>query len=401
MNYKVVMPALGETMDEGTIVAWHKRPGDWVDKGDVLMEVMTDKATFEVEAKDSGYLRTILAGVDNVVPVGEVIAWLADTMDEPVDEEEVQSASSHASFRPSEESSQAVLASESRGNLADARALSAIRVSPRARRLLNQHGLSLEEVAQQFSGDILEASDVEAFLRAREERATESGHNVGQQTIKVEGLRKIIADRMTQAAQIPQVTLYADTSVETLMGRHRLLKVRYAEITLSDWIVKAVATILVKRPDVNARYEGTHIESYQSANVGLAVDTPHGLMVPVIHHAETLTLAEIARERRRLIELAQARRLGSGELSMGTFTVSNLGNYGIDRFDPIVNVPEVAILGVGRLKSVVVLKPHGFLVEQQLPLSLTFDHRALDGGPAATFLNEVCRLLAEPPEDWV
>ncbi len=392
MNHKVVMPALGETMDEGTIVAWHKRPGEWVAKGDVLMEVMTDKATFEVEAKDAGYLRTVLAEVDAVVPVGQVVAWLADTLEEPVGEEHSQSSAPHGERAESP----AVVPEPSDAESREPRPSSPIRVSPRARRLLDQHGLTVEEVAQNFQGAILEASDVEAFLAARQ--STEETEMV--QSIKVEGLRKVIAERMSQAAAIPQVTLYAASALDALLARHRALKVDDPELTLSDWIVKAVATILVKRPDVNARYLGTHIESHQSAHVGLAVDTPYGLMVPVIRRVETLSLREIARERRRLIELAESRRLGSDELGGGTFTVSNLGNHGIDQFGPLLNVPEVAIMGVGRLKPVVVAKANGFFVEQHLPLSLTFDHRALDGGPAATFLDEVCRLLSAPPEEW-
>jgi pyruvate dehydrogenase E2 component (dihydrolipoamide acetyltransferase) len=395
VKYKIVMPALGETMDEGTIIAWRKAPGDWVDKSEVLMEVMTDKATFEVEAGRSGYLRATVVGLEDSIRVGETVAWVSDSPDEPLE------LDSHPVQAVEIETVPVTNGSESAGRVPDSmNRTGALRVSPRARRLLDQYGVSAEEVARFVANQTIEASDVEDYVRSR----TASGGALAttSQMVKVTGMRKIIADRMTRAATVPQVTLHSHSVVDTLLSRHRNLKqyAAYRAVTLTDWIIKAAATILVDRPDINARYNEDSIESLSVVNIGLAMDAPYGLTVPVLHRVETLDLVEIASERRRLTDMVQERHLGVEDLHSGSFTISNLGTYGIDQFGPLLNLPEVAILGVGRLQPLVIEVEGRIVGQSRLPLSLTFDHRAVDGGPAATFLNDICQLLADPPQSW-
>lgn len=382
-------------MDEGTIIAWRKAPGDWVDKGEVLMEVMTDKATFEVEADRSGYLRETVARLEDAVRVGETVAWLSDSRDEPLDldtaQDETLKVEAPSDHHPIE-SPGLVFESTHRGDT--------LRVSPRARRLLEKYGLGAEEVAKTIASQTIEAADVEEYVRSFAVRGDEKA--TASQIVKVTGMRKIIADRMVQAVTVPQVTLHAHSVVDSLLSRHRNLKryASYRDVSLTDWIIKAAASVLVKRPDINARYHEDSIESLSSVNIGVAMDAPYGLTVPVLHQVETLSLVEIAAERHRLADLVQGRRLGVEDLQSGSFTISNMGSYGVDYFNPLLNVPEVAILGVGRLQSQIAEADGRLSGQLWLPLSLTFDHRAVDGGPAATFLHDICELLATPPQSW-
>lgn len=396
MKHAVLMPALGETMDEGSIVAWRKGTGDAVAQGEVLFEVMTDKATFEVEAAQAGYVRAILVKPDQTVAVGETVAWLTDTADEafevtsdtpqtPPVQEEAAGAGEPASPRSSDKRF------GSHG----------VRVSPKARRLLEQHQIPVELIAAHIPGRPIEAADVEAYLQ---ETAESQGTATPPSTvIPLSGMRTTIARRMTKTTEVPQVTLHAHSVVDRLLDRHRQVKERsgLGQVTLTDWVIKAAATALGRHPTLNAWFRDNAIEQFAVVNVGMAVDTTAGLVVPVIRDVKRLTLGQIATERIRLKELALAGRLAVRDVSDGTFTVSNLGGYGVESFTPLLNLPEVGILGVGRIVSTVAADGGRLYSEQRLALSLTFDHRAVDGGPAAAFLAEISQLLSDLPPGWV
>lgn len=399
MKHAIVMPALGETMDEGTVVSWRKDLGHSVKKGEVLFEVMTDKATFEVEATQGGYLRSIVAQVEDMVPVGRIVAWMTDTPDEPFGEnddvdDQVQGGVTNR-FPVMNSSGIRVPEIDK-----------AVRVSPRARRLLDQHCITIEAVAAFMPGKLIEVSDVEAYLKSQKDHhaVIEPVQGDSGRLVTLSGMRATIARRMAKASEVPQVTLHTHCAVDRMLELHRRAKDRpdHAAVSLTDWIVKAVVVALGRHPDMNAWFEAAGIRRFARVNVGLAIDTPMGLVVPVIRKADGLTLVEIAEQRVRLRNLASAGRLQPTDYGDGTFTVSNLGGYGVDTFTPLLNLPEVGILGVGQLATAVVPDGgSGFKSEQRLALSVTFDHRAVDGGPAAKFLNDVGHLLIHPQEDWV
>ncbi|MDA8206287.1 MAG: dihydrolipoamide acetyltransferase family protein [Thermaerobacter sp.] len=399
MKHAVLMPSLGETMDEGSIVSWHKSVGDSVAKGEVLFEVMTDKATFEVEAARQGYLRSLVARVDDIVPVGKTVAWLTDTADEPF--EEAENADDQAKDQQTS-TAPGVIPPHSNGSSLTSG--TAVRVSPRARRLLEQHGIAVEAVAAVVPGKPIEASDIEAYLKTQtvDEDSLPVAVDSGR-LVPLAGMRATIARRMAQTLEVPQVTLHAHSVVDRMLELHRRVKERpgHSAISLTDWIVKAVSITLGGHPKMNAWFETGGIRQFSHVNVGLAVDTPAGLMVPVIRHADGLTLVEIAEQRVHLRDRALAGRLQPKDFGDGTFTVSNLGGYGVETFTPLLNLPEVGLLGVGRVTTTVVSDGTQFYSEQRIALSLTFDHRAVDGGPAAQFLNEVSHLLMDPSESWV
>lgn len=397
MKHAILMPALGETMDQGTIVSWRKSVGEPIAKGDVLLEVMTDKATFEVEATQQGFLRLIVCQVDDTAPVGKTLAWITDKLDEPFDIEEPNA--------DLDERLPANQGSEGKPSEAPAAGVTPVRVSPRARRLLAQHGIPVETLAPRVPGRPIETSDVEAFLKTMQGDMADDSKAVEVESsrwIPLAGMRLTIARRMEQAAEVPQVTLHAHTVVDRLLQRHRRIKEhpRRDAVSLTDWIVKAVSTTLGSHPEMNCWFEPGGIRQFSHVNVGLAVDTPVGLVVVVIRHADVLTLEEIAEQRVDLRDRALSGRLRPVDLSGGTFTVSNLGGYGVETFSPLLNLPQVGILGVGSVAKTVVDDGTHFYSEQHMALSLTFDHRAVDGGPAARFLYEVGRQLMDPPDNW-
>lgn len=407
MTYKITMPALGETMDEGVIVCWRKAVGEYVKKGDVLLEVMTDKATFEVESRDSGYLRRILARDNEAVPVGQAIGYLADTMEESLentpDQAKDEPSSKSASSKPGAGTTGDKEVASHKDQTQEPLVISKVSISPRARRLADEAGISLDVLARRFPHQRIEAADVQRFLQG-EKPSSQVQNSLGPvKRTSLQGMRAIIARRMTASAQnAPQVTLVRETDAETLAAYHDQMRQNpvYQGVTLTDWIIKMTGEALVRHPGVNARLIGEVLEIHQSINIGLAMDTDHGLVVPVIKNVNDKSLTEVAAIRKSLKEKAAHRSLTEDDVSLGTFTVSNLGSYGIDFFNPLLNLPEIAILGVGRVSWKPSATERRLEMRRSLMLSLTFDHRVLDGGPAARFLATLASLIAQPP-DWV
>lgn len=397
MKHTVLMPALGETMDDGSIVCWRKHVGEFVSKGEVLFEVMTDKATFEVEAAHKGYLRAIVAQADDLVAVGKTVAWLTDQADEPFEEEEEEEQEDAAESAEGEPTYSNLAVNPDTADGSPSAKGQAVRVSPRARRLLEQHGIAIAAIVAAVPGRPIDVADVEAFL------ATSTAGDDAGRLVRLTGMRATIARRMAATAAVPQVTIQAYVIVDRLLELHGRVKEGSSGIgiSLTDWIVKAVSITLGSHPEMNAWFGTDGIRQFSHVNMGLAVDTPAGLVVPVIRLADRLSLAEIAEQRVRIRDLALSERLQSQDLDGGTFTVSNLGGYGVQTFTPLLNLPEVGVLGVGGMETIVVVDGSQFKSAQRMAFSLTFDHRAVDGGPAAKFLHEVSELLADPPETWI
>ncbi|HOG47100.1 MAG TPA: dihydrolipoamide acetyltransferase family protein [Anaerolineae bacterium] len=441
MIREVILPQLGETMNEGTIVRWLVHEGDTVQKGDVLFQFETDKAVLDAEAPAAGRLLKILQPQGARVPVLAVVGFIGepgDVLPSPSGGQIVGCA-----LHPigAAARSGATSLSPAVGEGTGVRAPRTF-ASPRARRAARERGLDLAGVTGSGPGGRIIQADVLAFAGAQpratplaRKAAAEAGVDLSTlagsgpggrivradvdqagaveaaaapvaatpgEIIPMAGVRARIAERMAASArETACVTLTSDVDATRLVELRTRLKDAYAEalgyaIGYNDLLIAICARALREHPLVNSRLEGDSIRMIEEVHVGLAVDTERGLLVPVVRHADRLGVAEIARTVRDLVARAREGRSGPDELKGGTFTITNLGAYGIDAFTPIINLPECAILGVGRIAPQPAVVDGEIAVRQHLWLSLTFDHRLVDGAPAARFLQRIARLIAEP-----
>jgi pyruvate dehydrogenase E2 component (dihydrolipoamide acetyltransferase) len=429
MPTSVVMPALELAQETGKVLHWLKSPGDTVTKGEPLVEIETDKVTTEIEAPASGVLGDVTARAGEVVPVGQTIALI---------------------FAPDEARTvgqvSAVAPPPRAGGAAAVPAPAAtIKASPLAREIARQHGVDLARVTA--AGDKIEKADVLAHIASRKESAAAegpaarltaaspkarrlaaergldiralrgSGPNgaVLAADIAAAGLReapsmpraeapgvgtvwRIMAERMTASwTSAPHFYLFREVNVSRLISwRERASKQTGARITYTDLLVKLVAAALLRHPGVNASWRDGAIVRHAHINIGLAVAIDDGLVVPVIHRADTLSLAEIAARREDVVRRGQAGKLRPADIQGGGFTISNLGMYGVDAFNAIVNPPQAAILAVGRIADRVIAVNGQPAVQPTMMLTLSCDHRALDGARGAQFLGALADLLEEP-----
>lgn len=432
MITEVILPVLGETMNEGTIVEWMKQEGDPVRRGEVLFTLESDKATLEVEATTDGFLRRILVPAGQTVPVLTVVGLITSAMDEPPGESTSQRVSESART-PSTSSPSLSPTPPSSG--APAR----IFASPRARKLAAERGVDLAAVKGSGAGGRIAEKDVVAYLEAAP-KATPVARRLAEQVgvdlhtvkgsgpggritktdivgattrgtppaaalqaeIPLTGVRGIIARRMFEGhSTTAPVTLTMEADATEFVTLRERLKASLADelgfnIGYNDLLIKLVAHALHRFPYMNARLEGETIRQLSEVHIGLAVDSAHGLLVPVVRDADRKGLTEVAREARALIERARAGKATPDDLTGSTFTITNLGMYDVDGFTPIINLPEVAVLGIGRIKPRPAVMGGAVCVRQMMWLSLTFDHRLVDGAPAARFLQYVKDLIEDP-----
>jgi len=373
---KILMPRLSLTMKEGTVIEWFKKEGDIVKKGEPLVEVLSEKATYEVEAPASGVLRKILASEGTDVPVAGTLGIIT-APDEELPEIEVAAAA------PRIEAEEAVAAPERKPI---ERIKERVIASPAAKRLAREHGIDLT----QFRGSGPEGRIVEEDVQSLIEEV-EVMPRV-REVIPLTGIKKTAAERVSLSARTaPQSTITMEVDMSNTVKLRERVHVSY-----TDMLVKAVAKALAEHPIMNSTLENEKIKIFADINVGVAVATERGLIVPVIHNADRKTLEEIASVSRELIEKTKQGRLTKEELTGGTFTITNLGMYEVDVFTPIVNPPETAILGVGRVVERPVVVDKQMVVRPVMQLSLTFDHRVVDGAPAAKFLQKVKQVMENP-----
>ncbi len=385
-------------MESGTIVKWLKSEGDEVRKGEPLYELDTDKVTQEVEADASGVLLKIRVR-EGEVEVGKTIAVIGEAGESVAEAEAEQPTEVNApeAARVTELKPRTPPASRANGR---------IKASPLARRIARERGIDLENVAGTGPEGRVVAEDVDrAAAGAAPTTAPPPAlpsDTVLQGEVRVEQLssmRKTIARRLTEAWQAPVFQLGVTVDMERAQSvRAKLVDMNDegAKPTLSDLLTKVCAAALRRHPAVNALYQNDTIELHPSANVGIAVAVEQGLVVPVIRSAERLSVQEIANARADLVERARAGKLKQEDLTDGTFTISNLGMFGIERFIAVLNPPQVAILAVGSVEDRVVAVDGEPSVRPRMELTLTCDHRAVDGATGAQFLTTVKKFLEEP-----
>ena len=389
MAYPVIMPKTGMAMEEGTILRWLKREGDAVRKGEMLLEIETDKTSMEVEAEADGLLLRVLHQAGEVVPVTQTIAWIGQS-GEPLSETAGPAAApaAPASTAPAPAAPGAAPAPAARSAVAGK-----VAATPAAKRRAAELGEPLAGVSGTGPFGAVRLRD----LAGAGERATK-GAAAGAGGQPLAGLRRTIADKMIRSWQVPSPTLITRADVTELAETRRVLNAQGDfEVSFNDLVVKAAAAALREHLLLNSTFEDGRLVRHEEVNVGVAVALEDGLVVPVLHRADTLSLRQIAEATRELAALARERRLTREQVSGGTFTVSNLGMYGVTAFTPLLNVPECAILGVGAVEEVLRFDERRQVVGRQvLELCLTHDHRLVDGAPAALFLQSVRRLLENP-----
>ncbi|HEX7310637.1 MAG TPA: dihydrolipoamide acetyltransferase family protein [Gaiellaceae bacterium] len=388
MATEIKLPRLGQGMESGTIVKWLKSEGEPVEKGEPLYELDTDKVTQEVEADASGVLLKI-AVAEGEVEVGKTIAVIG----EQGEEVSISENGAKAPDRATEAPAPAVSPVQDSGPVRQERR-GRIKASPLARRIARERGLDLAQLRGTGPDGRIVAEDVERSAAAVS-RVQDSGQVEVRQLSKV---RQTIARRLTQAWEAPvfQLVVSADMT-QSLALVDRLRELHPDERpTVTDVLTRVTAAALMRHRDVNAHFVEGAIHIHPSANVGIAVAAPQGLVVPVIPRAERLSVAEIARARADVVQRARDNKLKQDDLDGGTFTISNLGMFGIEQFVAVLNPPQVAILAVGASEDRVVVKDGDFVALPMMTMTLTCDHRAIDGAVGADFLRTLKQLVESP-----
>jgi pyruvate dehydrogenase E2 component (dihydrolipoamide acetyltransferase) len=392
MASEVKLPRLGQGMEAGTIVKWLKSEGDPVEKGEPLYELDTDKVTQEVEADFSGVLLQI-AIAEGEVPVGKTIGVIGE------EGEEVSIAEPEAAEQVTEKD-EAPKAAEPEPEKVSAPAPAPardgrVKASPLARRIARERGIDLATIRGTGPEGRIVAEDVE---RA-EARPAAAPMPVAPREVErrdLTSIRKTIARRLTEAWTVPVFNLQASadmTRVNALVSR---LREAEQQVTVTDVLVKVSAAALIRHREVNAEWTDDAILLHPSANVGIAVAAPQGLVVPVIQAAERLRLVEISAARADLVARARDGKLTREDLEGGTFTISNLGMFQVEAFTAVLNPPQAAIVAVGATEDRIVALDGEPAVRPMMTVVATFDHRAVDGAPAAGFLQTLKEMLEEP-----
>ncbi len=426
MATKVFMEALSPTMEEGRLVKWIKNEGDVVKSGDTIAEVETDKAIMELVARGDGVLRKRLIAEGDSKPVGTLIGVIAPA-DENIDALVSGAGAPAAAAAPAPAAAPPAASADAPAPapapqpqaqpqatqpmpvLTPAPAATdvggtVVRSSPLARRLASDKGLDLTQVRGSGPGgriikrDIESASSSAAPVAAMAAtRAPASGNDFDD--IALTQIRKTIAKRLAESiGPIPTFYLTAefDLSRATEMRTAMLEMGDEFKVSVNDILMKAVATALAQHPEVNAHWLGDKIRQHNRVHLGMAVATPDGLIVPVIFDADRKRMSEISREARELAKRARERKLKPEEYTGSTFSISNLGMFGIDQFTAIINPPEVAILAIGASTDVVVPDGDEITIQKRIKVTLSCDHRAVDGAVGAAFLQTLRRLIENP-----
>jgi pyruvate dehydrogenase E2 component (dihydrolipoamide acetyltransferase) len=411
---EVKLPRLGQGMEAGTIVKWLKSEGDRVERGEPLYELDTEKVTQEVEAEASGVLLKI-AVASGEVPVGQTVAVIGEegeTVDAgapssaekpaaaPAREPDREAGRGAAAEAAAAETSQRPAAG---GSAEDATASppadGRVKASPLARRIARERGVDLAALSGSGPDGRIVAEDVEHAEAAPARAPAAAPAPPGEvETIPLTSVRRTIARRLSAAAQIPvfQLTVSADmTRTNALVERARQLTPD-VRLTVTDVLAKLAAQALVRHPDVNVQFGDEGLLRFPTVNIGIAAAAPQGLVVPVVRSVERLSLTEFARARAEVIARARDNALRADDLDGGTFTISNLGMYGVEQFVAILNPPQAAILAVGATEDRAVADAGEVVVRPTMTLTLTVDHRAVDGAPAADFLRTLKTYLEEP-----
>ena len=385
MAISVVMPALEMAQETGKLVAWRKKEGEQVAKGEPLLEVETDKAVMEVEAAADGILAGISAEIGTDIPVGKTIAWILQPGESvPVEKAPVQTSGRAGTIAtPAAEVTQP----------AAKRASGEVQISPKARRLAQERGVDLSLVRGTGPDGVITTDDV---LAAAEQPSPKSTAAPAASS----SVARLMAERTTQSwTTVPHFFLTREVdATELVITRENLADADGKRPTYTDILIAAVAHALRNHPRVNSSFVDGSVRANPDVNIALAIAVPDAVVTAVIPQTDSLAVPVIAKQRKALAERARAGRLAPADVAGGTFTISNLGMFGIDAFQAIIVPPQAAILAVGRIVDRVVAVDGEIVLRPMLTLTLSCDHRVLDGATAAAFLQELAESLENSSE---
>ncbi|MER7544841.1 dihydrolipoamide acetyltransferase family protein [Actinomadura sp.] len=425
----ILMPRLSDTMEEGVISSWQKKPGDEVAVGDVIVDIETDKAVMEFEAYEAGVLEEILVPEGESAAIGAPIARIApaggakqtapaepagEPEPEPRPEAEAEPEAAAPESEPAAEPASAAPAARAPERSAATRPPS----SPLARRLARDHGIDLATLTGSGPGGRIVRADIEAAIRggapakapaapaAAPAAAAPSAppaqaraEDADVEAVPLNRFQKVAAKRLSESKrEAPHFYLNREVDAEALLAFRKTLNEALApeKVSVNDLIVKAVATALREHPAVNVSYTEENLLFHKRVNVGIAVAVEDGLIVPVVKDADRKSVSQIGREARELAGKAREGKLTLNEMSGGTFSVSNLGMFGVDSFSAVINPPEAAILAVGAVRDQPVVRDGEVVPGKRMAVTLSVDHRATDGATAARFLDHLAGLLQNP-----
>jgi pyruvate dehydrogenase E2 component (dihydrolipoamide acetyltransferase) len=407
MAISVVMPALEMAQETGKLVSWKKKEGDSVKKGELLLEVETDKAVVEIEAAGDGILGGITAQAGAVVPVGQTIAWLLKPGETPpASSAPVQTGrTGAAAMQP------AVAAAESaagpQGDPLAAAVAGNIKISPKARRLAKEHGVDITKIKGTGPGGEIVAEDVVAAKGGAAPAAAAAGSpapapsmpSVSTEIGALSSIGRIMAERTTQSwTTAPHFFLSREVDCTELVAArkrlgHEIERTRGVKLTYTDLLTAIVAQTLRKHPRMNASWTGDAIKANADVNVGLAMAVTDAVVVGVVPNTDAINLGDIASRRRDLTERARTNKLSPADITGATFTISNLGMYHVDSFTAIIVPPQAGILAVGAMKDRLVPVMGGVAVKPMMTITLSCDHRVLDGARGAMFMHDLVEAL--------
>ncbi len=414
MPLEITMPKLSDTMTDGTLVKWHKKENDAVKPGDIIAEVETDKATQELEAFEPGTVAKIIVHEGDKVPVGGLIVVLAKPGEDTaaIAKGAGATASKPAAAAPAAEVAKktaapvampspatavatqpAAAAPEHRGNGGPQR------VSPLALKIAVENGVDLSSLVGSGPDGRVIKRDVLAAPQRTAAAAAAPITPLESKVIPLSNMRQTIARRLLEAKQsIPHFYVSTDVQMDNLLALRKSANEQLApaKLTVTDFIARAVAVAVTQVPAINASFGGTQITRHGSVHIGIAVAIEDGLVVPVLRDAQTKTLRQISAEIRQLADLARTRKLKADQMTGSTITISNLGMYGIKEFAAIINPPEAAILAIGGTEARPVVKNGQVVAGQVMTITLSADHRVVDGATGAEFLSKLRGVLENP-----
>jgi pyruvate dehydrogenase E2 component (dihydrolipoamide acetyltransferase) len=394
MAISVVMPALEMAQETGKLLAWRKKEGERVTKGEPLLEIETDKAVVEVEAPGDGILAGIAAEVGAVIPVGQTIAWLVGPGEKPPAESAATvTPAARASSGPERTAAAAAPA-------ASPRARAGAQISPKARRLASELGVDIAKLRGTGPDGTITSEDVQ---RAAELKGATVAAAVAPAGVEpLSQVARLMAERMTQSwTSVPHFFLVRDVDCSELAALQKKWsaeaeRAQNAPTTITDLLIGLLARVLAKHPRMNSIWTGEGIRSNAEINISVAMAVKDGVVGAVIHKANTAKIAEISAMRRELTERARAGRLRPADITGGTFTLSNLGMYKVDAFSAIITPPQAAVLAVGSISDRVVPVEGKPGIRPMMTMTLSSDHRVVDGARAAEFLSDLADAIREP-----
>jgi 2-oxoglutarate dehydrogenase E2 component (dihydrolipoamide succinyltransferase) len=423
MDFKVIVPPLGESVVEGTIVKWLKNEGERVKVDEPLVEIMTDKINVEIPSGHNGVMKKHLVATDTVVEIGQEIAVMevegdavaAKTFQTTADDGKEHIPQEQEPPLPAEDFIKSAAHHRAEGIHADEESIeagiSAVKSSPLVRRMAREHFIDLRKITGTGKNGRVSKDDVIQYINMRHKADVVKPDfawpgEEKEEVITISGVRKVISEHMTKAAfSIPHVTTFDECDMTELIAWRKKYVNQIEEkhgvrVTFLPFIAKAIIYAAKDYPWVNAHFDGKEMRVKKYFNIGMAVARENSLIVPVAKHCEQKSILEIAKDMRDLADKANADTLSMQEISGGTFTITNAGVYGATASTPIIAAPQVAILGVHKIKETPVVKNGEIVIRPILNFGMSFDHRVVDGGYAVQFLRKMIEYL-EDPQSWL